>query len=443
MILRAMTPATLESEGPKEGVYWQSNVRAAPLPPLEGDTEAFAVVVGGGVAGLSAAQWLLETAQEDVVLLEGRHCGSGASGKSSGFITPDGELELAQLVRRFGAEDACLLWRGGQDGARQIRDNIDRLGIACDQVAGDSLFVANSDGALPSIRAEHDAHQQLGFESRLYLRDEIAALLGSRSYAGGVRCGGTFGIDAFAYAEGLKQALAAQGARIHEASPVVGIDGTLVKTARGSVRAKHVFICMDRFAPDLDISRRDTYHAQTFIALSEPLEPRLLERLFPGGPLLVWDSDLIYQYFRVTGDHRLLVGGGSLRYTYARHAVHGPNAAVSKLMNYVKRKFPFLGDVKFTHYWPGLIGVSKDLLPLAGPAPDRPGVHVALCAAGLAWGTLAGRTAARRAIEGPAGLDRFLSPARAQSPIAALQPLFRKPVTFALSNYYAKYKQRG
>ena len=432
-----------EANGPREGVYWQMHDRPAALPSLAGEREAFAVVIGGGVAGLSAAQWLRENTREEIVLLEGRQCGGGASGRSSGFITPDGELELEQLLRRFGAADASLLWRGGQAGAAQIRDNIDRMNIACDRVAADSLFVANGERDLPAIRAEHAAHQRLGFDSRLYRRDEVAEIVGSRAYAGGVRCRGSFAIDAFAYVQGLKRALAATGVCIHENSPVEGIDGARVRTTRGSVRAKHIFVCMDRFAPDLGVARRESYHAQTFIVLSEPLDPHLLARLFPDGPLLVWDSDLIYQYFRLTGDHRLLLGGGSLRHTYARQAAHGLNGAVRQLMQYSKRKFPFLEEVKFSHYWPGLIGVSKDLLPLAGQSAERPETHAALCASGLAWSTLAGQVAARRAIEGPTPFDRFLSPARAQSRISALQPLLRKPATFALSNYHAKYHQRG
>jgi glycine/D-amino acid oxidase-like deaminating enzyme len=58
--------------------------------------------VGGGIAGLSAAQWLSEMASTlSVCLLEAETCGAGASGRSSGFITPDSELELKDLVRRF------------------------------------------------------------------------------------------------------------------------------------------------------------------------------------------------------------------------------------------------------------------------------------------------------------------------------------------------------
>jgi len=92
-------------------VYWYGQ-RPRPtraLPPLTNDTKTEVVVVGGGVAGLACAQALNEQGRK-VVLLEKESCGSGASGRSSGFITPDSEMELSDLVRNRGAERAKRLW---------------------------------------------------------------------------------------------------------------------------------------------------------------------------------------------------------------------------------------------------------------------------------------------------------------------------------------------
>jgi gamma-glutamylputrescine oxidase len=426
----------------EEEVYWYSQREVRLSLTLGSVLQADAVVVGGGIAGLSTAQWLREEAGIDVVVLEARFCGAGASGKSSGFITPDSELELHQLARRFGDDDARRLWRASTDGCEQIRRNVERFQIDCDFVEADSLYVANSEGEFSTIRQEHEAHRRLGFPSQLYTRDELSDVLGGDGYRGGVRYGGTFGINAFAYAQGLKDALIAQGVRVFENSPAVEVMQSGVRTPQGVVRAKLVFVCLDRYAPDLDISVRDNYHAQTFITLSEPLGEEVLRQLFPEKAMLVWDTDLIYQYFRPTGDGRLLVGGGSLRETFRREESHG-NRAVERLIAYIRGKFPALGGARFTHYWPGLIGITKDLLPLAGRSPHEANRYYAMCAAGLPWSTLAGRVAARCAIEGATQFDRFFSPARAFITVDPLQPLLSKPLTFALSNYYAKNFQRG
>jgi hypothetical protein len=113
------------------------------------------------------------------------------------------------------------------------------------------------------------------------------------------------------------------------------------------------------------------------------------------------------------------------------------------LTAYVREKFPRLERVRFTHWWPGLIGVSKDLLPMAGPSGLVPGLYYAMCSAGLPWSVVAGETAARRTLGEATELDRFLLPDRAFTEIEPLQPVLRKPATFALSTLWAKSYQRG
>lgn len=93
-----------------ERVHWHARTTKSPpeQPPivLEGRIEADVVVVGGGMAGLAAAEWLRDQAGKEVVLLESTFCGGGATGRSSGFITPDSELQVTDLVRRFGPGEA-------------------------------------------------------------------------------------------------------------------------------------------------------------------------------------------------------------------------------------------------------------------------------------------------------------------------------------------------
>ncbi len=426
-----------------EQVYWYTRGQPDPMPPLAGSAEADAVVVGGGIAGLSAAQWLREEAGLEVVLLERGLCGSGATGKSSGFITPDSELELHQLARRFGDPDAKLLWESARSGVEQIRRNIDRFDIKCDRVRADSLYVANGRRSVSTIRTEHEAHERMGFPSRFYAGGDVPQVIGTDGYDAAVRYDGTFSVNGYLYAQHLKRALVQQGVRVFENTPATDIGENELKTPDGSVRAKHIFVCLDKYAPRVGLIPKDNYHAQTFLVLSEPLDEGTLRRIFPGGPMLVWDTDLVYQYYRQTFDNRLLVGGGKLQYTYLRHESHGENSAVRSLVDYARGKFPFLSGVRFTHYWPGLIGVTKDLLPLAGPSPDVPSHAYAMCSAGLPWSTLAGRVAAQRVVEGSTPLDRFFDPRRAFNPLEPLQPLLGKPATFAVSHYYSKNYERG
>lgn len=424
------------SSAPQQQPFWAEQLPdLLPPTPARGSLRADVVVVGGGIAGLTVAD-CLSRAGRDVVLLEADRCGSGATGRSSGFVTPDSELELSELARRFGDRDAALLWRSASEACAAIRVAA-ADGIACDLIDADSLYVGSSSRGARAIQAEHDAHQRLGFPSRFYERDALAGVLAGGGYHAGVRARGTFGINAFAWAQGRRAQLLSCGVRVFEGSSVLRFDADAVHTDEAIVRAPNVVFCLDRYAAELGIAAHDGYHAQASLTVTEPLSDADRHRMFPDGPLMVWDTDLVYKYFRLTAEGRLLVGGGLLRDTYSTHETGG-GRAFAMLERYATTRFPELDGVRFTHAWQGLIGMTRDLLPLAGRSPTTTSHHYALCAAGLPWSVLAARTAAASVLGLTTPLDRFFAPGRRFTPFDGLQSVIGKGPAWALSYYYAR-----
>lgn len=419
--------------------YWAEQTPDQPATRAQGELRADVIVVGGGITGLIAAE-RMRAAGRDVVLLEAERCGSGATGRSSGIVTPDSELELSELVRRFGARDAALLWQHACEACATIRAAVERGTSGCDLIDADSLYVASSRGGRRAITAEHEARQRLGFPSRLYERDQLAGLLGGAPYHSGVRGGGTFGINGLAWAQAQKRELSTRGVRIFEESPVVRFEAEAVYTPEATVRAPAILFCLDRFAADLGVAARDGYHAQASLTVTEPLTSATMRSIFPVGPLMVWDTDLVYKYFRPTAQGRLLVGGGLLRDTYAATETPGLRA-FAMLERYVTSRFPQLRGVRFTHAWQGMIGMTRDLLPLAGRSPSTPSHYYALCAAGLPWSVLSARTAAAAVLGATTPLDEFFAPGR-RFELDALPSIIGKSAAWALSYYYARNLQR-
>ncbi|MCI0542639.1 FAD-dependent oxidoreductase, partial [bacterium] len=103
-------------------VYWYEK-RTPEMHALDADMEVDAVVVGAGMAGLTVADHL-SRAGLTVAIVERLFAGGGASGKSSGFITPDSELELGDLITRYGPKRAKKLWEFVLGGVEEIRRNI-------------------------------------------------------------------------------------------------------------------------------------------------------------------------------------------------------------------------------------------------------------------------------------------------------------------------------
>ena len=413
-------------------------------PPLDTDIEADILIVGGGAAGLAAAYALMDKGIR-VVLLESNICGGSSTGKSAGFLTPDSELELSQLIRRFGNTDAKNLWGLASKASQDIAGIIKKHGIQCDLQEQESLYLGNNASGYKEIIAESEARTSLGYIQTLYDKDAIKGLIGSTAYSGGVRYAGTYGINPLLYAQGMKRVLLDHGVSIYEGSEVKGFKGNMVKTHMGSVKAAKIIFCMDKIKKDLSPFAKNIYHAQTFLSISEILEPEDVQSLFPNGNFQCWDSDLVYSYFRLTGDKRLLLGGGSMLTTFSPNDVTSPSV-INGVIKKFKEKFPHLHHLEFMQYWPGRIDTTRDLIPTVAIDPRAPHVHFVLGCVGLPWATLCGDFAARHAFDDASCTDHmcyeYFRPNRDFLIPLWMEKFLGKQVVFSLNNGWAKYYQK-
>ncbi len=418
-------------------VYWYTLKDHHPSKSFSGEIKTTVAVIGGGMAGLSCAQ-KLHDAGVPIVVIEKYFCGSGASGKTSGFITPDSEIELSSLLNTYGPKKAKRIWEFVLSGVRIVRENVHRYGIPCDYQIQDSLFVANNASGLRHVKKEHEARIQLGYASTLYEIPTTKEVLGSREYLGAVRYPETFGINSYLYCQAMRDALRASGVEIYEQTPVQRIQGLHILTSGGRITAEDIIVCADRFIPDLGAMKKEIYHVQTFLGITKPLAHNQVKEMFPNSPMMVWDSDLVYNYFRTTGDQRLLVGGGDILYTYAHSVTDNTARFGRRLKNYIQKKFPFI-SVQMDYLWPGMLGVSKDLLPVMGSDAHNKHVWYVGAATGLPWAAALGRYAAERVLSGRNEFDQDFSPERRFVISPRIQSLLTTPMTYALSHGIAKY----
>src|SRR5574340_1543248 len=100
-------------------------------PPLREDLKCDVLIVGAGAAGLAAAARFVGSGKK-VVLLDRSICGGSSTGKSAGFLTPDSELELSQLARRYGKHGAKDMWDVPVRGIDLMLSLVKSSGIECD-----------------------------------------------------------------------------------------------------------------------------------------------------------------------------------------------------------------------------------------------------------------------------------------------------------------------
>jgi gamma-glutamylputrescine oxidase len=415
-----------------ESVYWYKD-KTPPGEPLRGTTTSEVLVVGGGMAGLTCAQ-ALAASGVDVTVIERNFCGAGASGKSSGFITPDSELSLSDLVDEFGDERGQSLWEFAKSGLERIRATIAAHAIDCDYRIQDSLFVARSARAYRKIvEREHRVHSSLGYDATLYDRASIQAVVRSPGYYGGIRYGGTFGINSYRYCRALQSALQRQGVRIFEGTPAIRFSSGGAETPHGAVAARAIAVFTDSNLPALGLAAPAVHGVQATLSISQPLGEDEIGRVFPGNNLMVWDTDLVYQYFRITGEKRLLLGAGDVCSLYLQSAAASRRRIVRKQRRYLARHFPSL-RIAFEHTWSGLIGVSKDFAPVVGRHESMRNMYFAGAAAGLPWAAALGEYVARKITDGRDELDEMFSPERSFVVGRRLQRAVGKPAAFALSH---------
>ncbi len=392
------------------------------------------VVVGGGMAGLSAAQ-AFHNKGFSVVLVEKNYCGAGASGKSSGFITPDAELSLTDLSVIYGNMAAKNLWKFSTAGVQLIKNNIEDFNIDCDYQVQDTLILANTKSTFKSkIKEEYDHRKSLGYDARLYSEDDVKNIVNSSKYKGGISYPETFGIQPYEYCQAMKRILSEKGVLIFEDSPVTKVSSKGIETEFGSVSADYIILCMDRFLPNLSALKKEVYHAQNLLLLSKVLSPEQVKAIFPDKKYMVWDTDLIYQYYRLSGDNRIMLGGSNFLSVYRTHANYNNTIMFNKLDKYFKYMFPQV-NVEYEYMWPGMIGVSKDIMPIGGRDKDFPNIYYAGAATGLPWSAALGMYCADNLINNRDDLDSYFSPYRKFFINRLAQTFLGTKLSFAISNF--------
>ena len=403
-------------------------------PRLRGAVSCDVCVIGGGFTGLSAALHLAERGY-DVVLLEARRAGWGASGRNGGQLGSGQRRSQDELERLVGPEDARRLWDLAEESKAAVKARIRRHGILCDLKSG-ALSVAYKPGdaatladQAETLRARYDYPH-----IRAVARDEVAAMLGTGIYHGGSLDRGAGHLHPLNYALGLARAAGQAGVRIFEDSPATRIESgaqpgaTTATTAGGRVRARYLVLACNGYLERLErrIARR-IMPINNYILATEPLGDDRAREIIRDD-VAVSDTKFVIDYYRLSADKRLLFGGGE---TYRRAFPADIKGFVRK---YMLRVYPQLADARIDFAWGGTLAITRNRLPGFGRL--GPGLFYAqgFSGHGVALTTLAGKLIAE-AVAGSA--ERFDVFARLPQPSFPGGTLLRWPGLVAGMLYYA------
>jgi gamma-glutamylputrescine oxidase len=330
-------------------------IRAALTAPADCDV----CVVGGGIAGCSAALHLAERGYS-VVLLEQHRIGWGASGRSGAQAIHGVAAGQGKLETLIGRAAARAVWDVSIEGLALMRELIARHHIDCNWVDG-YMLTAVKPRHDRELRRELEELQRLQYHSARYMtREEVRGTLATARYLGALYDSNGGHLHPLNYTLGLAAAAERAGVRIYEDTRALGFTSARVRTAAGEVRARYLVLCgnvyLGNAAPALATK---IMAVGTHIIATEPLGAERARELIANNAA-VSDMNWVLDYFRRSADHRLLFGG---RVSYSGlNSFEAPGGTRSRMLGV----FPQLAGVRVDYSWGGFVDITLNRAPHFG-----------------------------------------------------------------------------
>ena len=378
-----------DSDDYPNSYYHASCNRSVELTPLDGSRRADVCIIGGGYTGLSSALHLAERGY-DVVLLEARKPGWGASGRNGGQLCSGQRKDQDELSTLVGPDAARELWELSEAAKDLAKNLIAKHQIDCDLKPGIAHanhkpgYASGSREYVDFLRRTYDYDQIEYLE-----RDEMAELVGSDSYHGGSLDMGAAHLHPLNYALGLADAAIAAGARLYESTVVESYQEgkpNRIVTNRGVVEADSIVLACNGYLGKLEkrVSGK-IMPINNFVVATEPLSDEQLKVICPRD-VAISDSRFVVNYYRLSADKRMLFGGGE------NYSQNFPADIASFVRKPMLQVYPQLADTRIDYAWGGTLAVTLNRMPHFG----RLGQHNTYFAQGysgqgVAMATLAGK----------------------------------------------------
>jgi gamma-glutamylputrescine oxidase len=341
--------------------YTATMVEAPLRPPLGAEIDTEVCVIGGGLAGLTAARELARIGWS-VVLLEAERIAARASGRNTGFVLPGFAASADSIVARVGFDQAKDLWTLAQSGLEYVRNIIRQEKMPGVDVQEGWLHVSKTDNGDELMRLAALVGE-FGGEIEGWPTERVRAVLQSERYFHAIHYPRAISIHPLNYALGLAAAAEKAGVRIYENTPAVSLDPAGVRkriaTPHGRLRANYIVLCGNLQIAGLMPQIAETLvPITTYVVTTQKLGSNLGEAVRYGGAIS--DSDLADSHYRVVDDDRLMWSGRATAWA------GDPRRHARALRAEIRKTYPQLSKVALDHAWSGTIGIPLHRMPQLG-----------------------------------------------------------------------------
>lgn len=360
----AAQPKHYAGDGSHTSSYYAASANPSPeRPPLTGAKEVDVCVIGAGYSGLSTALHLIEKGYQ-VAIIEGARVGWGASGRNGGQIVNGLNASLQTIKKRYGTQTATFVAGLVQEGGEIIRERIKTYDIKCD-LKEKNIFTGLTKAHMRELEERQNVWKAYGIDNQEMVdKNQLREHINSDLYEGGLIDHSGGHMHPLNLALGEAAAFEKLGGTIYEMSMVTGVDTDAVRpvvtTAKGSMTCKTLVLCGNAYLGHVvpTLTSR-VMPVSTQVMATEPLGEEFAHALLPQDAC-VEDIRYILDYYRLSGDKRMLFGGGTV------YGGADPSDIKSKLQKNMIKVFPQLKNTKIDYAWSGNFALSFSRVPQMG-----------------------------------------------------------------------------
>jgi len=349
--------------------FWFASLDALPAPEPPPWRESVDVaIVGAGYTGLWTAYYLKRIDPSlEIAIYEAERVGFGASGRNGGWC-----IGLAWGVEGLLARDETR--SRGVGLARALFDTVDEVGRVCQAenidahyAKGGSLNVATVPYRAAAMQRRLEHLHRLGFNDRDYAwlpPDAARARINIEPNHGAIHFAHCAAVQPARLVLGLADVARRRGVSIYERTPALSIEPGVLRTARGSVRAKTILRATEAYTSSLRGEARTVLPIHSMVIATEPLPAEIWRQIGLARRETFGDGRRVVIYGQRTLDDRLVFGGrGGYYFGSARPTITDAEPRLQRVKELVPRLFPMLAPFRITHSWGGAMGVQRSWRP--------------------------------------------------------------------------------
>ncbi|MBE9099814.1 FAD-dependent oxidoreductase [Vacuolonema iberomarrocanum] len=334
--------------------FWIASTLQSCYPALVKDLHVDVAIIGGGLAGITAAM-LLKKAGKRVAVLEAGRVAEGVSGHTTAKVTSLHHLIYASLLKDIGEDKARLYGESNQVAIEKMAALVRDEQIDCDFTREDAYTFAEASKHVDEIVAEAEAAKQLSLPASFVTETPLPFPV-----QGAVKFSNQAQFHPRKYILCLADKVHGDGSDIFENTRVKTVEGESpcqVQTENGyTVTAQDVIV-----TTHLPILDQGLFFAKTYPKRSYLIGARIDSAKVPDGMFIGMGEN--YHSIRAAsmdeGGSLLLIGGEGHKVGEASDT----EERYQRLATYARERF---GIETVDFYWSSQDTVSFDKLPYIG-----------------------------------------------------------------------------